>query len=82
MNKTKISSRGQTVIPRHIRKQYHWREGSRIEWLPFGETSIIARKSTSTKKRARNLKTLRQRIARYVKKSDSVSEIRSMREEL
>lgn len=46
MNKTKISSRGQTVIPLAIRKQYGLRTGSYLEWQPMNTRTIIVRHAT------------------------------------
>ncbi len=49
MSKTKISSKGQTVIPQELREQYQLHEGSQIEWLPWGAEALLVRK-VSTKK--------------------------------
>ena len=35
---TKITKRGQTVVPAPIRKRYNIREGDRLVWLDDGET--------------------------------------------
>ncbi len=50
MNKTKVSSRGQTVIPALIRKKYGLGEGSRVEWIPWNVDSVIVRKVTKKRK--------------------------------
>lgn len=47
MNKTKVSARGQTVIPKEIRKRYGMREGIHIEWMPLGNQTIMVRKVTT-----------------------------------
>lgn len=50
MSKTKVSSRGQTVIPALIRKKYGLSEGSRVEWIPWNVDSVIIRKVTKKPK--------------------------------
>lgn len=47
---TKMSSRGQTVIPYDIRKQYGLKEGARMEWIPWDANSIVVKKSSQNKK--------------------------------
>ena len=49
MNKTKVSSRGQTVIPRSIRERYGLRTGSRVEWMARDSETILLRKVTIKK---------------------------------
>lgn len=81
MSKTKISSRGQTVIPKEIRKQYRLREGIHIEWVPFGEDSFIARTPSTRKKSRSNIQAIRRKLAPYIKGAQAVADIRSIREE-
>lgn len=47
MSKTKVSSRGQTVIPRAIRETYGIRAGNRVEWLARDAETIVLRKVTA-----------------------------------
>ena len=35
--KTKITKRGQTVIPSRIRERYHVKAGDHVEWIDQGE---------------------------------------------
>ena len=44
MSKTKISSRGQTVIPNEIRKRYGLKAGNEVEWQPIDAYSIMLQK--------------------------------------
>lgn len=44
MSNTKVSSRGQTVIPRDIRIRYGIRTGTRMEWLSRDADTILVRK--------------------------------------
>lgn len=50
MNKTKVSTRGQTVIPRAIRTMYNIREGTHIEWVPQTKDTIVVRRPRPGKK--------------------------------
>ncbi len=34
---TKITSKGQTVVPSHLRRKYELTGGSRLEWIDTGE---------------------------------------------
>lgn len=47
---TKLSSRGQTVIPQEIREQHGWRDGMRLEWTSLGEGAFV-KKPTNRKKK-------------------------------
>lgn len=49
MNKTKVTTRGQTVIPHLIRKIYQIREGSEVEWIPQDKETILVRKARRSK---------------------------------
>ncbi len=50
MSTTTISSRGQVVIPRVLRKQAGLRKGLRLEWSLWGRDTIVGRKTSSTAK--------------------------------
>lgn len=50
MSKTKISSKGQTVIPAPMRQRYGLKKGQELEWQPLDADSMIVRKAgTETK---------------------------------
>jgi len=50
MSKTKISTKGQTVIPRYIREKYGLSQGMQIEWLPWTSNAFLVRKAIAQKK--------------------------------
>lgn len=81
MDKTKISSRGQTVIPRYLRKRYGLREGTRVEWLPLSSDSLLVRTPVARSTRTHNLNELRRKLAPYVTGARAVADIRSIRKE-
>lgn len=51
MSKTKVSSRGQTVIPTKIREQYGIKVGSMIEWQPIDGQTISVSKAKGNQKK-------------------------------
>ncbi len=51
MSKTKVSSRGQTVIPKEIRTRYGIKKGSHIEWTPVDAHTITVRKDIPNMKK-------------------------------
>ncbi len=69
------------MIPRHIRKQYGLREGTRVEWLPLSSDSLLVRTPAARRKRTRNLNQLRQKLAPYVTGARAVADLRAIREE-
>lgn len=46
MNSTKLSSKGQIVIPKEIRDQYHWKPGLEFIVLDIGDGLIIRPKQS------------------------------------
>lgn len=46
MNESTISSRGQVVIPRVLRKRAGLRKGLKIQWSMWGRDTIVGRKTT------------------------------------
>jgi len=51
MSKTKVSSRGQVVIPLDIRKRYGIREGMNIEWIPRDANTLLVQRATAKRTR-------------------------------
>jgi AbrB family looped-hinge helix DNA binding protein len=50
MSKTKISSKGQVIIPANIREKYDLKKGTQLEWQPVNYDTILIRKVTPRKK--------------------------------
>ena len=81
VNVTKVSSRGQVVIPREIRSSLGLREGAGLLVFKVGDSIVLKSASiTGLAETEGNLKALRKRIKRLgITRKDVESEIREVR---
>ncbi len=47
MEKTKVSTRGQVVIPKALRKSYHWEVGQELDVIDTGEGLLLKARTGS-----------------------------------
>ncbi len=81
VNVTKVSSRGQVVIPREVRSSLGLREGAGLLVFKVGDSIVLKGASiTGLAETEGNLKALRKRIKRLgITRKDVESEIREVR---